>query len=105
MTRAGKNGVKVSGSVADSLSQSIFQIGMEESRQKYNLSMEQVNANYKAKIARIEGKNALINGIVGAGTTALSNYATYDYYWGSGNAGTQTTTTTKTAPIPQRRPV
>ena len=104
MTRAANNGVKVSGSVADSLSQSLLETELEESYQKYNISMEQINARYKAKASKIEGRYALINSIIDAGTTALSNYATYDYYWGSGGIG-NTTQTTKTAPIPKQRPV
>ena len=82
-----KNGVKISGSVADSISQSLTQLGIEESYQKYGISAEQNNPAYKSKIAKIQGRQEMINGFVNAGTTALSSYATYDYYWGSGKKG------------------
>lgn len=84
---AAKNGVKISGSVADSISQSLTQLGIEESYQKYGISAEQNNLAYKSKIAKIQGRQEMINGFVNAGTTALSSYATYDYYWGSGKKG------------------
>ncbi len=93
--KAAASGVKLSGSVADSLSQSIMELGLEESRQKYNISMNQVNAAYNQKASKIAGKYAFISGLTGAATNALSSYATYQYYWGSGdNKGTNTTGTT-----------
>jgi len=93
--KAAASGVKLSGSVADSLSQSIMELGLEESRQKYNISMNQVNAAYNQKASKIAGKYALISGLTGAATNALSSYATYQYYWGSGdNKGANATGTT-----------
>jgi len=90
--KAAAGGVKVSGSVADSLSQSITELGLEESRQKYNISTNQVNAAYNAKAAKVSGRLAFLGGLMGAGTSALSSYATYNQYWGSGtNTGTKTT--------------
>lgn len=81
--RAGKAGVKVSGSVADSISQSLMQLGIEESYQKYNISMEQTKAQYNEKATKIAAKNALFSGLINTGATALSNYASYEYYRGS----------------------
>ena len=89
--KAAASGVKLSGSVADSLSQSLTELGLEESRQKYNISMNQVNANYNARAAKIQGRLGYLSGFMGAGTSALSSYATYNQYWGSGtNTGTKT---------------
>lgn len=89
--KAAASGVKLSGSVADSLSQSLTELGLEESRQKYNISMNQVNANYNARAAKIQGRLGYLGGFMGAGTSALSSYATYNQYWGSGtNTGTKT---------------
>lgn len=93
--KAAKSGVKLSGSVADSLSQSLTELGLEESRQKYNISMNQVNANYAAKTAKVQGRLSYLNSLMGAGTSALSSYMTYNQYWGSGNSGGNTTTTGK----------
>jgi DNA anti-recombination protein RmuC len=93
--KAAKSGVKLSGSVADSLSQSLTELGLEESRQKYNISMNQVNAKYASKVAKVQGRLAQINSWMGAGTTALSSYMTYNQYWGSGDKGGNGNTTGK----------
>lgn len=90
--KAAASGVKLSGSVADSLSQSLMDLGLEESRQKYNISMSQNNAEYSKKVAKAQGKAALYGSMMNATTTALSSYATYDYYWGSGAKTTPATT-------------
>ena len=89
--KAGASGVKMSGSVADSLSQSIMDLGLEESRQKYNISMSQNNAAYNQKIAKVSGRSAFYGSLMGAGTNALASYATYDQYWGSGAKTTPST--------------
>lgn len=106
VARAANSGVKVSGSVADSISQSLTELGMEENYQKYSITAKQNRLNYQAKIAKLEGRSQMIAGFLNTTSTALSNYATYDYYWGSGgsNGGTKTTTQTKTPPVPQRKP-
>lgn len=90
--KAAAGGVKLSGSVADSLSQSLMDLGLEESRQKYNISMSQNNAAYNQKMAKIQGRLGLVSGLMGAGTSALSSYATYDHYWGSGAKTAPSTT-------------
>ncbi|MBO6305469.1 MAG: hypothetical protein J6M62_10400 [Selenomonadaceae bacterium] len=83
VAQAAASGVKVSGSVASSISNSLTEMGMEESYRKFNLSMEQNNLAFEAKAAKAQGKQARIAGLIGAATTALSSYSTYDYYWGS----------------------
>ena len=83
VAQAAASGVKVSGSVASSISNSLTEMGMEESYLKFNISMEQNNLAFKAKAAKAQGKQARLAGLIGAGTTALSSYASYDYFWGS----------------------
>lgn len=107
VARAASSGVKVSGSVADSISQSLTELGMEENYQKYSITAQQNKLNYQAKVAKLEGRSQMIAGFLNTTSTALSNYATYDYYWGSSDSGggtKNTTTQTKTPPVPQRKP-
>lgn len=82
IAKAGASGVKVSGSVASSISNSLTELGMEESYKKFNISMEQNNLNYKSKLTKQQAKQKMIAGFLNAGSSALSSYSTYDKYWG-----------------------
>ena len=74
IAKAGHSGVKVSGSIANSISTSLTEMGMEESYKKFGINMEQNNLHY--------AKNALVQGLSKTATNALMNYATYQHYWG-----------------------
>ena len=78
IAKAGASGVKVSGSISNSLTE----LGMEESYKKFNISMEQNNLNYKSKLTKQQAKQKMIAGFLNAGSSALSSYSTYDKYWG-----------------------
>lgn len=80
---AGASGVKVSGSVAESLSNSLTELGIEESRQKFGMSWEQNNLAYEKRMNKVNSKQQFIARLIGAGTTALQSGATYNQYWGS----------------------
>jgi len=80
---AGASGVKVSGSVAESLSNSLTELGIEESKQKFGLSWEQNNLVYEKKMDKVNSKQKFMASLINAGTTALQSGATYDHYWGS----------------------
>lgn len=82
IAKAGASGVKVSGSIASSISNSLTELGMEESYKKFNISMEQNNLNYKSKLTKQQAKQKMIAGFLNAGSSALSSYSTYDKYWG-----------------------
>lgn len=82
IAKAGHSGVKVSGSVANSISTSLTEMGMEESYKKFGINMEQNNLHYKQRLANINAKNALVQGLSKTATNALMNYATYQHYWG-----------------------
>lgn len=84
---AGHNGVRVSGSVANSLNESLTQMNIEEAQSDYNLRMEKQTSQLQQKNAERTKKYAYINGFLNAGSSALSSFSTYDHYWGS-NAGT-----------------
>lgn len=83
IAKAAASGVKVSGSVASSISNSLTELGMEESYKKFNINMEKNNLQYKSKAAKIEGKQKLISGLIRTGSSALGSYAAYQQYWGT----------------------
>lgn len=87
ITKAAASGVKISGSTAQSISQSLTQIGIEESRAKYNISMEQVNLNTQAKLTKAQGKQQFIASIINAGSSALGSAAKYNSTWGTPTGG------------------
>ncbi len=84
---SGRAGVRVRGSVANSLNESLTQMNIEEAQNDYNKRMELQTVNLQQKNAQRTKKYAYLNGFLNAGSTALSGYSTYNHYWGS-NAGT-----------------
>lgn len=79
---AARNGVRISGTTANSISQSIMQLQMDNSYQQYNLQVKKQEAYNNAALQRFQGKQAMMNGLMKAGSTALtagSEY--YDKYW------------------------
>lgn len=80
---AGRAGVRVSGSIANSLNESLTQMNIEEAQTDYNKRMELQTADLQQKNAQRTKKYAYLNGFLNAGSTALSGYSTYDHYWGS----------------------
>ncbi len=87
IARAGHSGVKVSGSVAQSISTSLTEMGMEESYKKFSINMEQNNLQYKRRLSNIDAKNALVQGTTKTAMSALGNYATYQHFWGINTGG------------------
>ena len=80
---SGRAGVRVRGSVANSLNQSLTQMNIQEAQNDYNKRMELQTVNAQQKNAQRTKKYAYLNGFLNAGSTALSGYSTYDRYWGS----------------------
>ena len=66
---AGANGIKVSGSVAESISNSLTQLGLEESYRKFNLSMEQNNLAYESKMSKVNSRNQFYASLLNAGAS------------------------------------
>lgn len=87
ITKAAASGVKISGSTAQSISQSLTQIGIEESRAKYNIAIEQNNLNTQAKLTKAQGKQQFIASIINAGSSALGSAAKYQGTWGTPTGG------------------
>lgn len=83
ITDAARNGLKISGSTANSISQSIMQLQMDNSYEQFNLQAQKINAYNNAELQRYQGRQAFTKGLINAGTTALnagSDY--YNKYWG-----------------------
>lgn len=104
VTTAAHAGVKVSGSVAQSISQSITQLQIEQSYEQYNLDVERYNlqvqrqqALEEAAFQRKKGRQALLSGFMNAGTTALNSAGSYySKYWNNnGTSGNSFGTTVK----------
>lgn len=86
---AARGGIKISGSTANSISQSIMQLQMDNSYEQYNLASKQQQAYANAALERYQGRMAYNSGLLKAGTTALTagkDY--YSKYWE--NSGAQT---------------
>lgn len=81
-TTAARNGLKISGTTASSISQSIMQIQMDNAYEQFNLEAKRINAMNNAELQRFQGRMAYRNGLMEAGKTALT--AGIDYknkYW------------------------
>ena len=86
ITNAARGGLKISGSTANSISQSIMQLQMDNSYEQFNLQAQKINAYNNAELQRYQGRQAFTKGLINAGTTALnagSDY--YNKYWGNTN--------------------
>lgn len=80
---AARGGLKISGSTANSISQSIMELQMDNAYEQYNLAVKKQNAYNDAAIERIRGKQAYKNGLYGAANTVLSTASSlYSKYWG-----------------------
>lgn len=80
---SGHAGVRVRGSIANSLNESLTQMNIEEAQNDYNKRMELQTVNTQQKNAKRTKKYAYLNGFLNAGSTALSGYSTYNNYWGA----------------------
>lgn len=75
---AARNGLRISGTTANSISQSIMQLQMDNSYEQYNLELKRQNAFRNAELERYQGKQAFTSSLMKAGSTALN--AGVDYY-------------------------
>lgn len=78
VTTAARGGLKISGSVASSISQSMEQLALDESYEQYNLSVQKQQALENARLQRYKGRYAIMGGLVNAGNTLLTTGK--DYY-------------------------
>jgi hypothetical protein len=86
---AARGGLKISGTTASSISQSIMQLQMDNSYEQYNLEVQRQKALSNAALQRYQGRNALMSGWMNAGSTALKAGIDYhDKYWKPANNNT-----------------
>ena len=86
VTSAARGGLKISGTTANSISQSIMQLQMDNSYEQFNLQTKRQEAYNNAALQRYQGKVAYSNGLFKAGSTALSGATDfYNKYWKSSN--------------------
>lgn len=78
VTTAARGGLKISGSVASSISQSMEQLALDESYEQYNLSVQKQQALDNARLQRYKGRHAIFGGLMNAGDTLLT--AGKDYH-------------------------
>lgn len=82
VTSAARGGLKISGTTANSISQSIMQLQMDNSYEQFNLQAKRQEAYSNAALQRYQGQMAYSNGLFKAGSTALSGASDfYNKYW------------------------
>lgn len=86
VTSAARGGLKISGTTANSISQSIMQLQMDNSYEQFNLQAKRQEAYSNAALQRYKGQMAYSNGLFKAGSTALNGASDfYNKYWKSSN--------------------
>lgn len=82
VTNAARGGLKISGSTANSISQSIMELQMDNAYEQFNLETKRQEAFSNAAMQRFQGKQAARAGLLNAGVTALSaGKDFYSKYW------------------------
>ncbi len=76
-TRAASQGLKISGSTAQSISQSLTQLGLDKSYEIYNLNTQKHTALQNASAERRRGRSALLSGIMRGVGSALSGFGNF----------------------------
>lgn len=87
---AGRSGVMLSGSTANSISQSLTQLGMDRSYELYNLDVEKTRTLNEAAYQKNLKKQVGMSLLFGLPTTALDTGSTYYSRFGGTNKGTVT---------------
>jgi hypothetical protein len=80
---AGRQGVKVSGTIAQSISSSLTELNLQKGYELYNLEVERVKAINAARQQEFQGKMAIANGFFGAAKSmgsALSDLGSSNYF-------------------------
>lgn len=77
-TRAASRGLKITGSTAQSISQSLTQLGLDKSYEIYNLNTQKHTALQNASSERRRGRSALMSGIMSGAQTAFEGFLTPD---------------------------
>lgn len=111
---AAHSGLQLTGSVVENLNRSLENVGVEKAIQKYTIKSNYISqkygseqsalqSEYSAKVAKQEGKAALIGGFLTTTGTALESVAKYQDKWGSSQGKYRTTDDTGTASNGEKR--
>lgn len=92
ITRAAKGGVKVSGTVANSISRSLTALNLDKGYQIYNLEVEKTKAINNAYYQDYVADTAMTRGFLSSAASALGSVGSSNFFSG----GKQTPETTKT---------
>lgn len=93
--KAGASGVRISGSVAKSISNSLTQLGIDENYNNFNLETQRNTALSNASFERYQGDQAITSSFLKAGTALMSGGNDYySKYWKTPQKTTTTTTST-----------
>lgn len=89
-TAAASGGVNISGSTAQSISQSLTQLGIDQSYEQYNLDVEKAHYLDEANYQKTLKNQALFSLIFGI-PTAMNNSTDFaSKYWGKNSGGSAT---------------
>lgn len=99
-TNAARSGLKISGTTASSISQSIMALQMDNAYEQHNLEIKRINALSDASNQRTQGQLAYLQAKSNAGTikmnamsSALSSASDwYDKYWKSSGSSNNVST-------------
>lgn len=100
ITNAAKSGLKISGSTANSISQSILALQMDHAYERHNLEIKRVNALNDASEQRMQGQLAYLQAKSDASSIKLNSMASalssasdwYDKYWKSSGSSNNVST-------------
>lgn len=84
---AAHSGVKMSGSVAESLSQSLEALSIEQEYARFDNQQAIIAARENQAAAKRNAKTAKIAGYINGAASLLSTAGTYEAYYGGGSTG------------------
>ena len=74
---AARAGLKISGTVAESINQSLTNLNSDKIYSLHNLETQRINALNNAKLQRWQGRNAMITSILGGVSGATNSLVSY----------------------------
>lgn len=71
VTSAARGGLKIKGTVAESINQSLTNLEVDKTYEMYNLEVQRVNALNSAKMSKYQGRQALFSSVLSGAGSAL----------------------------------
>lgn len=88
VTTAGRAGIKVSGTTAQSISRSLTQLNLDKGYEVFNLETEKVRALNNAKYQKWVSDTALVRGFFSSSASALGSAGSSNFFSGGNQTGT-----------------